>query len=151
MFEIDKGALDISLIYTKWYESLRDKNCGAFLSFCGIVREEQSDETKGIVEALSFEIYEPLLKAWFKGWEENYKKEGVKFFFAHSLGEVKIHQSSYLAGVLSKNRKLGLKLLNDFVEDFKKSAPIWKYDVIKGEKIYAQKRSYKLKGAGILA
>ncbi|EAL4138681.1 molybdopterin synthase catalytic subunit [Campylobacter upsaliensis] len=151
MFEIHKGALDISLIYTKWYESLRDKNCGAFLSFCGIVREEQSDEAKGIVEALSFEIYEPLLRVWFKGWEENYKKEGVKFFFAHSLGEVKIHQSSYLAGVLSKNRKLGLKLLNDFVEDFKKSAPIWKYDVIKGEKIYAQKRSYKLKGAGILA
>lgn len=151
MFEIHKGALDVAKIYAKWYEALKDKNCGAFLSFCGIVREEESDEKKGIVEALSFELYEPLLREWFKGWEENYKNEGVSFFFAHSLGEVKIHQSSYLAGVLSKNRKLGLKLLNDFVEDFKKNAPIWKYDVIKGAKIYAKKRSYKLKGAGILA
>ncbi len=48
MFEIYKGALDISLIYTKWYESLKDKNCGAFLSFCGIVREEESDEKKAL-------------------------------------------------------------------------------------------------------
>lgn len=151
MFEIYEGALDVSTIYAKWYEGLKDKNCGAFLTFCGIVREEQSDEKKGIVEALSFEIYEPLLKAWFKEWEEKFKDEGVSFFFAHSLGEVKIHQSSYLAGVLSKNRTLGLKLLNDFVEDFKHNAPIWKYDVINREKIYAKKRSYKLKGAGILA
>lgn len=151
MFEIYEGALNVGVIYAKWYEELRDKNCGAFLTFCGIVREEQSDEKKGIVEALSFEIYEPLLKAWFKEWEEKFKDEGVSFFFAHSLGEVKIHQSSYLAGVLSKNRTLGLKLLNDFVEDFKHNAPIWKYDVINREKIYAKKRSYKLKGAGILA
>lgn len=51
---------------------------------------------------------------------------------------------------LSKQRKLGLKLLNEFVEDFKASAPIWKYDVINKERIYAKERSTKLCGAGLL-
>ncbi|EIW6350182.1 molybdenum cofactor biosynthesis protein MoaE, partial [Campylobacter jejuni] len=50
----------------------------------------------------------------------------------------------------SKQRKLGLKLLNEFVEDFKASAPIWKYDVINKERIYAKERSTKLCGAGLL-
>ncbi|ECQ7187711.1 molybdenum cofactor biosynthesis protein MoaE, partial [Campylobacter coli] len=57
---------------------------------------------------------------------------------------------SYFAGILSKQRKLGLKLLNEFVEDFKASAPIWKYDVINKERIYAKERSTKLCGAGLL-
>ncbi|EFP0083433.1 molybdenum cofactor biosynthesis protein MoaE, partial [Campylobacter coli] len=108
----------------KWYEFAKDKNCGALLTFCGIVREEEG------IEALSFDIYEPLLKKWFDEWQKRVKEEGVILLFAHSIGDVKTHESSYLAGVLSKQRKLGLKLINEFVEDFKASAPIWKYDVI---------------------
>jgi hypothetical protein len=36
------------------------------------------------------------------------------------------------------------------VEDFKSNAPIWKYDVINGERIYAYKRSQAIVGAGLL-
>lgn len=78
------------------------------------------------------------------------ENDGVILLFAHSIGDVKIHESSYLAGILSKQRKLGLKLINEFVEDFKASAPIWKYDVINKQRIYAKERSSKLCGAGLL-
>ncbi|EAH8374151.1 molybdopterin synthase catalytic subunit [Campylobacter coli] len=143
-FILTNNALDIPRIYAKWYEFAKDKNCGALLTFCGIVREE------GGIEALSFDIYEPLLKKWFDEWQKRVKEEGVILLFAHSIGDVKTHESSYFAGILSKQRKLGLKLLNEFVEDFKASAPIWKYDVINKERIYAKERSTKLCGAGLL-
>ncbi|EAH6426806.1 molybdenum cofactor biosynthesis protein MoaE [Campylobacter coli] len=143
-FTLYQGSLDISKIYSQWYEFAKDKNCGALLTFCGIVREEEG------IEALSFDIYEPLLKKWFDEWQKRVKEEGVILLFAHSIGDVKTHESSYFAGILSKQRKLGLKLLNEFVEDFKASAPIWKYDVINKERIYAKERSTKLCGAGLL-
>lgn len=143
-FLLCEGALNVPEIYAKWYELSAKQNCGALLTFCGIVRDDDS------VDGLSFEIYEPLLKSWFKAWQEKLDPQGVKIFFAHSKGLVKVGESSYIAGVLSKQRKLGLALINDFVEDFKASAPIWKYDVKNGVKVYAKERSSALKGAGIL-
>lgn len=143
-FILTQGALNIPEIYSKWYEFSVRQNCGALLTFCGIVRDDNN------IEALSFDIYEPLLKSWFNTWQEKFQNETIKFMFAHSIGDVKIGESSYLAGILSKQRKLGLKLINDFVEDFKANAPIWKYDVINKKRIYAKNRSSKLQGAGLL-
>ena len=143
-FILTQGALNIPEIYAKWYEFSGRQNCGALLTFCGIVRDDNN------IEALSFDIYEPLLKSWFNTWQEKFQNETIKFMFAHSIGDVKIGESSYLAGILSKQRKLGLKLINDFVEDFKANAPIWKYDVINKKRIYAKDRSSKLQGAGLL-
>lgn len=149
MFELIEGALDINALNARCFEFVRRQNCGAWLSFCGLVRAEKG------VEALFFEMDEILLKTWFKAWQtrllNEFANEKAQLFFAHSKGLVKAGESSYLAGVLSKQRKLGLVLLNDFVEDFKANAPIWKYDVIKGEKIYAKERSTKLFGAGLLS
>lgn len=63
-FTLYQGSLDIPKIYSQWYEFSKDKNCGALLTFCGIVREE------GGIEALSFDIYESLLKKWFDEWQK---------------------------------------------------------------------------------
>ena len=71
--------------------------------------------------------------------------------FAHSKGDVPVHTSSYVAGVVSPQRKVALRLINEFVEDFKANAPIWKYDVINSERIYAKERSQAINGAGLLA
>jgi molybdopterin synthase catalytic subunit len=46
---------------------------------------------------------------------------------------------------------VALELIDDFVEDFKANAPIWKYDVRDGERIYAEDRSTPMEGAGILS
>ena len=47
-------------------------------------------------------------------------------------------------------RRVALELIDQFVEDFKKSAPIWKYDLIEGKRVYAKERSTQIQGAGIL-
>lgn len=143
--EIYEGSLEVEKITNAWYNEFKDENCGAFITFVGIVREE------GGISALSFDIYEPILKKWLKGWEERAAKENAYVLFAHSKGDVAVHTSSYVAGVVSPQRKVALKLINEFVEDFKANAPIWKYDVIEGKRIYAKERSQAIKGAGLLA
>ncbi|MDO5046544.1 molybdopterin synthase catalytic subunit [Campylobacter sp.] len=143
--EIYEGSLEVEKITNAWYNEFKDKNCGAFITFVGIVREE------GGISALSFDIYEPILKKWLKSWEERAAKENAYVLFAHSRGDVAVHTSSYVAGVVSPQRKVALKLINEFVEDFKANAPIWKYDVIDGKRIYAKERSQAIKGAGLLA
>ncbi|QPH83878.1 molybdenum cofactor biosynthesis protein MoaE [Campylobacter concisus] len=143
--QIYDGSLDVQRITNEWYDAFKDKNCGALITFVGIVREE------GGISALSFDIYEPILKKWLEAWEERAKKENAYVLFAHSKGDVAVHTSSYVAGVVSPQRKVALRLINEFVEDFKANAPIWKYDVINGERIYAKERSQAINGAGILA
>jgi len=145
MLELHDGSLHVEGILSRWYNDVKDKNFGAFIPFIGIVRDE-----KGI-DGLSFDIYEPILKSWFDEWQERAKQEGAMLLMAHSRGDVKNHTSSYISAVLSPQRKVGLRLINDFVEDFKASAPIWKYDLIDGDRIYAKKRSMPLKGAGLLS
>lgn len=143
--QIYNGSLDVQKITNEWYEKFQDKNCGALITFVGIVRKE------GGISALSFDIYKPILKKWLEAWEERAKKENAYVLFAHSKGDVAVHTSSYVAGVVSPQRKVALRLINEFVEDFKANAPIWKYDVINGERIYAKERSQAINGAGILA
>jgi molybdopterin synthase catalytic subunit len=69
---------------------------------------------------------------------------------AHAKGDVMNHQSSYISAVLSPKRRVALELIDAFVEDFKASAPIWKYDIINGKREYALARSTALKNSGIL-
>ncbi len=144
MLELYDGPLHVEDIIAKWYQDIKDKNFGAFIPFIGIVRDE-----KGI-DGLSFDIYEPILKNWFDSWQERAGQEGAMLLMAHSKGDVPNHTSSYISAVLSPQRKVGLRLINDFVEDFKANAPIWKYDLIDGKRVYAKDRSTLLNGAGLL-
>ncbi|WP_169753024.1 molybdopterin synthase catalytic subunit [Campylobacter mucosalis] len=143
--EIYDGSLDVCQIQNRWYNDVKDKNCGALITFVGIVREENG------ISALSFDIYEPLLKKWLDEWQKRANEQNARVLFAHSKGDVAVHASSYIAGVLSPQRKVALRLINEFVEDFKANAPIWKYDVINGKRIYAKERSQAINGAGLLA
>ena len=83
-------------------------------------------------------------------WEEKAAKMGAKVVMAHSIGDVMVHESSYIAAVFSPKRRVALELIDEYVEDFKASAPIWKYDIIGGERIYAKERSTQIKGSGLL-
>jgi len=142
--ELHDGSLEVEEITNRWFNEMKEKNYGAFIPFVGIVRDE-----KGI-SGLSFDIYEPILNSWFEAWQEKANKEGAYLLMAHSKGDVPNHTSSYIAAVVSPQRKVALKFINDFVEDFKASAPIWKYDLIDGQRVYAKGRSTALKGAGLL-
>ncbi len=145
MVELYDGALDVGEILSRWYKAELGNNYGAYATFTGTVRDENS------IEGLSFDIYEPILHSWFYDWLTRAKAVGATIKMAHSRGDVMLHQSSYIAAVYSPKRRVALELLDEYVEDFKQNAPIWKYDIIGGERVYAADRSSKLAGAGILA
>ena len=142
--ELYNQPLNVDEIVSKWYRESSNLNCGAFITFIGTIREEDG------IEALSFDIYEPILKSWFEAWQVKAKERGAIVKMAHSIGDVPINKSSYISAVISPKRRVALELIDEFVEDFKANAPIWKYDVIDGKRVYAEDRSTPMSGAGIL-
>jgi molybdopterin synthase catalytic subunit len=144
MVEIFEGAIPVEETLSKWYKSEKSRNYGAFIPFVGTVRDEDS------IEGLSFDIYEPILLKWFEKWQEVAKERGAFLKMAHSKGDVLLHESSYISAVFSPKRRVALELIDEFVEDFKKNAPIWKYDLKNGKRIYAEERSQKIAGSGLL-
>ena len=143
--ELYQGPLDVKAIFNQWLEEESKSNYGAYIPFVGTIRAENN------IEALSFDIYEPVLKSWFDSWVEKAKSRGAKVKMAHAIGDVPVHTSSYISAVFSPKRRVALELIDEFVEDFKANAPIWKYDVINGERIYAEDRSTPMSGSGLMS
>ena len=144
MLALHEGGLPVEEILSEWYNIYKEKNYGAFINFVGIVRDENG------IDGLSFDIYEPILNSWFNDWQEKAQKKGAYLLMAHSKGDVLNHESSYIAAVLSPKRRVALEMIDAFVEDFKASAPIWKYDIIEGKRVYAEDRSTPLENSGLL-
>jgi molybdopterin synthase catalytic subunit len=145
LLELYDGDLPVEKITNAWYEKHRNSNYGAIITFVGVVRDEDN------IEGLSFDIYEPILNSWFDAWQEKAKAKNAIVLMAHSKGDVLNHTSSYIAAVCSPKRRVALEMIDEFVEDFKAQAPIWKYDIINGKRQYALDRSTAIKGAGVLA
>ena len=143
--ELYDGSLPVENITNSWYDKFKYSNYGAIITFVGVVRDEDG------IDGLSFDIYEPILNSWFNSWQEKAKQKGALILMAHSKGDVPNHTSSYIAGVCSPKRRVALELIDQFVEDFKASAPIWKYDIIDGKRKYALERSTAINGAGLLS
>ncbi|MCK9374057.1 MAG: molybdenum cofactor biosynthesis protein MoaE [Sulfuricurvum sp.] len=144
MLELYNGALNVPEIITRWYAQESDTNYGAYIPFVGTVRDEDG------IEGLSFDVYEPILTSWFEAWVAKAEPLGAKLKMAHSRGDVLVHESSYIAAVFSPKRRVALETIEAFVEDFKASAPIWKYDLKNGDRLYARERSTPISGAGLL-
>ena len=142
--ELYDGSLNVEEITSRWYKDQRLNNFGAIITFVGVIRDEDG------IDGLSFDIYEPILNAWFLDWENKANEKNAIVMMAHSKGDVPNHTSSYIAAVCSPKRRVALELIDEFVEDFKASAPIWKYDLKEGKRIYAKDRSTAIKGAGLL-
>lgn len=144
MLEIYQGPLPTFEIYQKLDMMTRGDNLGANCIFVGVVRDEDG------ISGLSFDIYEPILKAWFEAWQIRIKDQGGMLYMAHSLGDVACNESSFMCAILSPKRKVALSFFDKFVEDFKHNAPIWKYDLKDNRRIYAKDRSNPLPHSGLL-
>jgi len=145
MLSLYDGSLDVPTILKEWYEEEARSNYGAYIPFVGTVRSEDG------IDGLSFDVYEPILESWFSSWQKKAEKKGAKIKMAHSKGDVMLHESSYIAAVFSPKRRVALEFIDEFVEAFKSSAPIWKYDLKDGKRIYAKDRSTAIAGSGLLA
>lgn len=139
------GSLPVEQITNSWYNKYKNSNFGAIITFVGVVRNENK------IDGLSFDIYEPILNSWFDSWQKKANEKDAIVLMAHSRGDVFNHESSYIAAVCSPKRRVALELIDEFVEDFKAQAPIWKYDIINKQRVYAKDRSTAISGAGILS
>ncbi len=146
VLEVFDGALNTAKLYSKWERLCQEKNAGALCVFTGIVRGEGQN-----FKGLSFDVHLPLLQTWFSAWEQRGYEVDVKLCMAHAKGDVEVGQSSYMVGLISAHRKEALNMYALFIEDFKHNAPIWKYELKEGQRIYAQDQSHPLKGSGLLA
>ena len=144
MLELYDGPLNVPEILSRWYTEEAENNYGAYIPFVGTVREEDG------IEGLSFDVYEPILASWFEAWVAKAAPLGATLKMAHSRGDVMVHESSYIAAVFSPKRRVALETIERFVEDFKASAPIWKYDLKNGQRLYARDRSTPIAGSGLL-
>ena len=145
MLLIYDGPIDVAELLARWYGEHTEENYGAMVNFVGTIRDE------GGIEALSFDIYRPVLSHWFERWREKLAAKNALLMMAHSQGDVPVHTSSFACAIFSPKRRVALEMLDAFVEDFKANAPIWKYDVIGGKRIYAADRSTPMEGSGLLA
>ncbi len=143
--ELFDGDLPVEQITNAWYDQFRLSNYGAIITFVGVVRDEDG------IDGLSFDIYEPILSSWFDAWQKKANEKNAIVLMAHSKGDVLNHTSSYIAAVCSPKRRVALEMIDEFVEDFKAQAPIWKYDIIDGQREYAEDRSTAITGAGLLS
>lgn len=144
MLELFDGPVPVEATLARWYQEEENSNYGAFIPFIGTIRDEDG------ISGLSFDIYEPILNSWYDAWQLKAKQAGAVIKMAHSRGDVPLHKSSYIAAVFSPKRRVALEMIEEFVEDFKASAPIWKYDLRDGQRIYASDRSTAIKGSGLL-
>ena len=144
MLLLQKNGLKVEEILNSWYKDHKDFNYGAMVSFVGTIRKEDD------IDGLSFDIYEPILKKWFNSWKKKVEEKNGKIYMAHSIGDVLVHQSSFIAAIFSPKRRVALEMIDEFVEDFKANAPIWKYDLKNSKRIYAKDRSTPMDNAGIL-
>jgi len=145
MLELHKDSLDVKSIQNKWFDLVKDKNHGALITFVGIVRDEDD------IEGLSFDIYEPILEKWFSKWQEELKEFKAEVYMAHSVGDVLLHESSFMCAISSPKRRVSLEMIDKFVEDFKANAPIWKYDIRDGKRVFVKERGAKLENSGVLS
>ncbi len=145
MLELYDGPVPVEEILTRWYREEANSNYGAYIPFIGTIRDEDG------ISGLSFDIYEPILNSWYEAWEGKAEAAGAIIKMAHSRGDVPLHQSSYVAAVFSPKRRVALEMIEAFVEDFKASAPIWKYDLKGGKRVYAADRSTAIAGSGLLS
>jgi molybdopterin synthase catalytic subunit len=144
MLEIFDCPVPVESTLARWYQEEANSNYGAFIPFIGTIRDEDG------ISGLSFDIYEPILNSWYDAWQLKAKQAGAILKMAHSQGDVPLHHSSYIAAVFSPKRRVALEMIEEFVEDFKASAPIWKYDLKDGKRVYAADRSTPISGSGLL-
>ena len=142
MLEVFKGGIPVIETINRWYEEFKLEGYGAMIPFIGIVRADNG------IDGLSFDLYLPMLNEWFKKWEN---LEDAKIMMAHSFGDVMVGETSFLCAVFTKHRREGFKYLEEFVEDFKANAPIWKYDIKEGKRIFAADRAKELPNSGLLS
>ena len=88
--------------------------------------------------------------------ENNFRNKNIVDYIVKD-GISALQYATSIVNRIIKNQYIKILVVDDSktflkqAEDFKAQAPIWKYDIIKGDRVYAEDRSTSIKGSGLLA
>jgi len=116
-----RAPLDESVLRS----GLEDEECGAFVSFAGIVRRREGEQA---LESIVYEAYESMAERRLREILERAHSRWGAFHarIAHRLGEVRVGESSVWIGVAAGHRAEAFELCRHLIDELKADVPIWK-------------------------
>lgn len=105
--------------------------CGAVLTFEGVVRPGEPDEGQvRALAALRYEAYEPMTTRELHRLAAACEAEfGAVLAVEHSVGEVPVGACSFRLRVATPHRAAALACCGAFVDRMKRDVPLWKIPV----------------------
>ncbi len=122
-FFVDGAILPIH--YAKSNDSI-DSECGAELSFFGVVRADKKGDSKVI--AIDYSAYTKMAEKAFQSIVADVLSSFDVYTISilHSLGEVKVGEKCLYVSVESPHRKEALEAMDNIIDLIKAKVPIWK-------------------------
>ncbi len=105
-----------------------DLDSGAVIVFNGVVRRDEQGEQ---LDALEYTTYDPMAERVLRALaEEAVERFGVRRVdVRHSRGRVDVGKCSFQLRVAGAHRRETLDAMDWFIEEMKRTAPIWKRPV----------------------
>ena len=109
---------------------IRDRNAsreaGAALTFAGIVRATEGDDT---IQAIDYEAHESMARHQFEKIfdtiEQRWPIESIRLI--HRTGVVKVNEPSLWVELISGHRGEAFAACQWLIDEMKKTVPIWKH------------------------
>lgn len=107
------------------FDSPPNPQVGAELVFMGLVRETEKGEN---ISALVYEHYEGMAQKELQkiGMETIDKFGIIDFHCVHRVGAIPVGKAAIVVLVRSKHRQEAFSAMSWFMDELKKSVPIWK-------------------------
>ena len=110
---------------TAWVERVASADCGAILTFAGVVRDHH--DGRGVLR-LEYTAYEPMAVAKMNEIATTVRERWPVRHVAvvHRLGQLAIGETSIFIALSLAHRREGFEALRYVIDTFKEIVPIWK-------------------------
>lgn len=122
MFSVGGAPLDARALE----EAVRDEECGAVVTFLGVVRS-RSDEGS-LVSGLHYEAHEQMAESEFEkiAAEARERFGACRIAAAHRTGELGVGEVAVAVAVAAPHRAAAFDACEYVIDELKARAPIWK-------------------------
>ena len=122
--ELTAEALDLAALVA----AVEDAECGAIVTFLGVVRAD--DDPEGRVEALAYEAYEELALREMRaiGAEASSRFGPARVAMAHRTGLCAVGEASVAIAVAAAHRAAAFDACEYAIDELKKRVAVWKQE-----------------------
>ena len=121
-YEITREQLDAAALI----EAVRSDECGAIVTFLGVVRVMGDGDRA--VDGLAYEAYPEMALTAMReiGAEASTKFGAARVAIAHRIGDLGLGEASVAIAVASKHRAVAFEACEYAIDQLKARVPIWK-------------------------